>query len=144
MNDERGRYLCYNSAMAGIPRTVLEYESPEERDRIPFIGPMRMWRSITGWALAFALFVPSLFTSMELKAFVPLALAALALLVVASTLTLYYVTRAAAAEVSVGYAVRHLCLAVALYPVFLLGIFLVPRLVESDMIKWRLAERPPV
>ena len=51
--------------------------------------------------------------------------------------------RAAASEVGMGYALRHLVLALALLPLLFLGIFLVTRLVESDQINWRLAARPP-
>jgi hypothetical protein len=51
--------------------------------------------------------------------------------------------RAAASEVSVGYAVRHLVLAILLLPALFLGVFLVTRLVEADLVNWRLAARPP-
>jgi hypothetical protein len=44
---------------------------------------------------------------------------------------------------SVGYAVRHLLLALVLLSILFLGVFLVTRLVEADLVNWRLAARPP-
>ena len=96
------------------------------------MSAMRMWRSIAGWSLL--AFVGG---ALSIRLLAAIALGGF---VAASVMTLIYMTRAAARELGTGYAVRHLLLAVALTPVLLLGIFIVPLLVQSDMIKWREAE----
>jgi hypothetical protein len=117
------------------PIPVLEYSSPDAQDAIPHIGAMRLWRRIAGWG--FWLSIPGLVF------YLPLAVVAVAVLCVGSIGALVCMTRAGANEVGTGYAVRHLLLALLLIPILFLGVFLVTRLVESDLVGWRLAARPP-
>jgi hypothetical protein len=117
------------------PHPVLEYWSPEAPDAIPFLGAMRLWRRVAGWGFWLSI--------AGIVLYLPLALAAFAVLCLGSTCTLVFMVRASAREVGVGYAIRHLLLAIVLLPVMFLGVFLVTRLVESDMVTWRLAARPP-
>ena len=39
-------------------------------------------------------------------------------------------------EAGTSYAVRHICLTVMLMPMLLLGIWMVPVLIKSDLLKW--------
>lgn len=97
---------------------------------------MRRWRRVAAWG--FWLTIAGLAFSL------PLALVALVALCVGSIGALVYMFRAGASEVGTGYALRHLVLAMALLPLLFLGVFLITRLVEADLVNWRLAKRPPV
>ncbi len=58
--------------------------------------------------------------------------------VIGTLVTLCYMTCTASREVSAGYAVRQVLLALILMPVCFWGLLVVPLMVESDIIKWRL------
>ena len=66
-----------------------------------------------------------------------LAVCGFCVLGVGSIMTFLHMTRLAADEVGRGYAIRHLILAILLWPILLLGIFVVPALVEEDVIRLR-------
>ncbi len=102
---------------------------PEVRDPIRFIDSMRSWRSIAVWMLPI--------TVIALIEYPPIAFIPLVVLTASTTLTLTYMTRAAANEAGTRYAAMHFLLALALLPVLFLGVFVVTRLVESDLSKWR-------
>jgi hypothetical protein len=111
---------------------IVDYARPEVDGDIPFIRPMQLWRSVCGvcfWTVILASFLSPL-----------LALLAGAAAVVTGLIAIIYMGRAALAEVGAGYAARHVVLAVALSIVFLLGVWVVPSLVQSDLIKWRAVE----
>ncbi len=118
-----------------VPHTsslVVDYASSEADDGIPSMRPMWRWRSVC--AYCFCATIAGLFISL------PLALGAFLAAVFTAIVTLVYLERAATAEVNLTYSIRHLILAVFLCPVFFLGIWLVPVLVNSDLVKWRRAE----
>ena len=117
------------------PQPVLDYETPDPQDAVPFLGLMRVWRTIAASSLGLAPF--------GLLIYQPLPILALLIFAVAIVLTLTYMTRAAAAEAGTAYATRHLVLAILLTPALFTGPFLVSRLVEADLVNWRLAQRPP-
>jgi hypothetical protein len=118
-----------------VPQTgqpVVDYAPAEVGHGIPFIRPMRRWRSTCGlcfWAAAVGLFI-----------WPPLAFGSAAAAIVCGGLAIWYMGRAARSEVDAGYAARQVVLAVILSCVLLLGVWLVPTLVESDLSKWRLVE----
>ena len=97
------------------------------------MATMLAWRRFASWCLW--LLIPGLLL------FWPLGLALFAGLCVCSIGALMYMYRAGASEVGRGYALRQLLLAVILLPVAFLGVFLVTRLVEADLVNWRLARR---
>jgi hypothetical protein len=127
---------------------VLDYESPQPEDpndpydSIAFVSSMRAWRKAAGWCFWATIGGVVLAGQSSNAGWAMLGLLGLAGLIVTSGGTLYYMFRAALREVGVRYAVGHLLLAMVLLPVVFLGVFLVTRLVESDFINWRLAERP--
>jgi len=92
---------------------------------------MRFWRAVTGGCLLLSLFG---FLN------VLLAIAPLVGAIVAAVLTLKYLWLAAYIEAGAGYAARHFALAIILLPWGFFGIFLVPILLESDMLKWHAEE----
>jgi len=109
-----------SSSENDTPR-ILDYETVEPDTGIAFIVPMRRWRSACGWF--FWATVAGLFC------YRPVGLAAAAGSVCCSVMTLIYLGRAATHEVGVGYAARHITLAILLMPFF-----------ESDMLNWRRTE----
>ena len=115
------------------PRAILEYQGPavEAVDVHRHFKRMRFWRSVTGGCLALSLF-----------GFVNILLAVVPLVgaVVSAVLTLKYLWLAGYVEAGAGYATRHLALAIILLPLGFFGIFLVPILLESDMLKWHAEE----
>jgi hypothetical protein len=113
---------------------VLDYETPDPQDAVPFINAMRFWRIVAAYS-----FVPA---PLGLFVYHPILLLALLTFAVGIVLTLTYMTRAAIAEAGPTYAVRHLVLAIVLTPALFAGPFLVSRLVEADLVNWRLAQRP--
>lgn len=125
----------YRMPVGDANHPVLDHASPTKTGEIPFLPAMQLWRSVAVWSLV-------AFVGGSLL-FPPAGAAGLMVLLVASIITLVYMTRAAAREVSAGYALRHLVLAIALMPVFFLGVLIVPLMVQSDMIKWRdMSDRP--
>ena len=113
---------------------VLEYESPSDADPLPpLLVAMRMWRSRAGLC---AIFTGVAMGALSEGASWWVAIVPLCGLGLTCVLTLIYMTRVAMVAVGVGYAVRQLLLALALSPVLLLGVFLVPRLIESDLMNW--------
>jgi len=107
---------------------VLDYQTPEASREIPQLRLMHLWRTIGIWSLLWLL----------LGAVFPMVGAiALVSMLVAIVMTLIYMTRLATREVSTGYAIRHLLLALLLMPIFALGLIVVPLMVESDLVKWR-------
>jgi hypothetical protein len=115
---------------------ILSYEPAAKPDPLRFLNKMRMWRSITAWS--------SVITILGLVSYFPFALMSVAVLGVASIMALMYMTRAAWHAVDSGYAIRHLGLAIFLMPLALLGVFLVTRLVESDIKKWQVEDEADV
>ena len=114
---------------------ILDYETVEPDAGIAFIVSMRRWRSACGWFFWA--------TVAGLYCYRPVGLSAAAGAVCCSVMTLIYLGRAATHEVGVGYAARHITLAILLMPFLLLGIYIVPPLVESDMLNWRRTEEYP-
>jgi hypothetical protein len=112
---------------------VLAYATPARSPQIPFIQPMKRWRLLAGLGLW-----PTLF---GLVVYRPLAVFAATVMCAGIVGALVCMYRAAAAEAGAGYAARHVVLAIILMPLLLLGLFFVTRLVEADLINWRLAER---
>jgi hypothetical protein len=111
---------------------VVDYASIDVDDGIPFMRPMWRWRSVC--ATCFCATIAGLFI------WLPIALGAFLATVITGILTLVYLERAARTEVNLAYSMRHLMLAILLCPVFFLGVWLVPVLVHSDLIKWRRVE----
>ncbi len=87
----------------------------------PYLDRMIKWHRATLWCFLIGMLVPIVFIAVPLYTIV----------------TWYFMYRAAAAEVDSGYALRHLLLAVLLTPFLLIGVLLVPLMVESDLTKWR-------
>lgn len=114
-------------------QVILDYERPvvEPVDGRAYLKRMRFWRSVTGGCLLLSLFG---FLN------VLLAIAPVVGAIVAAVLTLKYLWLAAYIEAGAGYATRHLVLAIILLPWGFFGIFLVPILLESDMLKWHAEE----
>lgn len=114
-------------------QVILEYERlvVEPVDGRAYLKRMRCWCSVTGGCLLLSLFG---FIN------VLLAIAPLIGAIVAAILTLKYLWLAAYIEAGAGYAARHLALAIILLPWGFFGIFLVPILLESDMLKWHAEE----
>ena len=112
---------------------ILDYAVSPASDDIPFLPAMRIWRSVAFWSLL--VFIGGALSNRLLAA------VGLGALLAASVMTLLYMTRAATTEVSTSYALRHLFLAIALTPILFLGVFVVPVLVQLDLIKWRDAAR---
>jgi hypothetical protein len=92
---------------------------------------MRAWRLYTAWGI-----VVLLLTGW----FWPMGVTGLILTLVAVVITLVQMTRFAAHHCGTSYAIRHLVLSVCLMPMLLLGVFVVPRLVETDIDRWRAIE----
>lgn len=113
-------------------QSVLKYELAAPKRVVSFVGSMRSWRSATAWFFWAA--IACLFVS-RLVAIIA-AVGALC----CSIMTLVHMGRAATFEVGRGYAARQVILAVLLMPFLLLGIFIVPPLVESDLLNWREVE----
>lgn len=92
---------------------------------------MRFWRSVTGACLVLLLF-----------GFINIVLAIIPLFgaLVSAVLTLKHLWLAGYVEAGIGYATRHLVLAIILLPWGFFGILLVPILMESDMLKWHWEE----
>jgi hypothetical protein len=109
-------------------RPVLDYLAPTKQ-ATTLVELMQRWQ----W-IATCCFVMMLVGSLFYRPFASLAFIAL---VVAIIMTLQYMTRAAAGELGTGYAVRHLILALVLLPFFLLGLFMIPGLVASEIRKSR-------
>jgi hypothetical protein len=119
-------------SVENAPQPVRSYETPDAQGAITFLPAMRAWRRIAAWG--FWLSIGAVFV------FPPAAIGTLALLVVCSIGALVCMTRAAAREAGRGYATRQLVL--VLFPVLFAGVFLVTRMVEADLVNWRLANRP--
>jgi len=115
------------------PPAILEYQGPavEPVDVHHHFKRMRFWRAVTGGCLILSAFG---FVNI-LLAVIPLAGA-----VVSAMLTLKYLWLTGYVEAGAGYATRHLLLAIILLPWGFFGIFLVPILLESDMLKWHAVE----
>ena len=108
----------------------MEYAPPPGKDVGRFAGYMRTWRWVAFWcvpAIVLGLFTKSAWA----------VLVSTAAFSIATVLTLFYMTLTAYYEVDCGYAIRHLLLAIALCPFMLLGLFLIPSLVQTDIEKWR-------
>jgi hypothetical protein len=93
---------------------------------------MWQWRRVCGWC--FWITIAGLIWSF------PLAIGAAGVSIFAGVLTLIYMGRAAEAEAGAGYAARQVTLAAILSIICLMGVWLVPLLVESDLLKWRALE----
>jgi hypothetical protein len=123
---------------------IIDYAPPDPPADPPFVPAMMRWRSVCGWS--FWLGIVSLVADNYFNVPIPLRawpiLASISGMSVGSIMTLIYLAKASCATVGTGYAVRHLILAVALLPVCLLGIFLVPMLVQSDLVKLHRAREP--
>jgi hypothetical protein len=124
---------------------VIDYASPEPRDGNAFLRPMMRWRSRCGWCVVAMLLLMGLAMLWPPISFLPEFLQAgtglcLIGMLITSIFTLIYLGRAAMTEVSAGYAARQVILAVLLTPIFLLGVFVMPILVQSDLLKWRRVE----
>ena len=118
-----------------VPQTnhlILDYSPRPVAKEATLLINMRRWHSICGWC--FWLTIPALFY------YYPLGLGASAATLVAAVFTLIYMGRVAAEEAGTGYAGRQVVLAILLSPLCLLGVWLVPLLVESDLQKWRTIE----
>jgi len=130
--------------MSTDPPPIIDYESPPPDQKTAFLPVMMRWRSACGWC--FLLGVCSIVggfyldESTDLKIAQPLI--CVAGMLVCSIFTLIYMGKAAA-EVSTGYAARQVVLAILLIPIFLLGIFAMPMMVQSDLLKWRRVEVIP-
>ena len=111
---------------------VIEYAPAEGHGEIPFLRQMMWWRSLFGacfWIMIVGLFLWSV-----------LSLAAGVAAIVAAVFTIIYMGRAAWNDVDGSYAAQQVVLAIALTPMFFLGVWIVPALVKSDLIKWRAIE----
>jgi hypothetical protein len=119
---------------------VLDYAAPAgpnatvpKPETLSLLARMRFWHSVSVWGL-----VATVGSSVL---GIPFAGGIVFLFFLfAGAMTLTYMTRAAAFEVDRGYAARHLVLALLLFPVVFAGVFVVPLMVNSDVVKWRRAE----
>jgi hypothetical protein len=116
------------------PRPVLSYAPPKLRDSPNYIARMRFWHSMTAFS-----FVALIYSAMALPLLVFVAI--LVLLLISVVLTLVYMTQAAVREGGTGYAVKHLVVAIVLSPILLLGVFLVPLMVQADVARRRMRGR---
>ena len=108
---------------------------------------MMRWRYFCGWFywITICLIVSDVIVVEHgyYQAILPLDdayLACIGGMMVCSILTLIYMWKAAAIEAGFRYALRQTVLAVLLTPPLLLGVYLVPILVKSDLLKWRRVE----
>ncbi len=133
---------------------VLDYATPATPARVFFfLSRMLLWRSIAIWSLVALIAGPFLFgylaavamiSSIVVRAAVLTWAVAVTAFVIATVLTFYYMTRAAAREAGPGYGVRQLLLALISLPLFFWGLLLVPLLLESDIIeRHRPTDEPP-
>jgi hypothetical protein len=131
--------VILESAMDSNDQPILNYATPIPEHKFRHIAAMRKWRSYSGWSVCIIIAGFLLYS--------PLGAGALICLVVTSIMTLGFMTLAARSEVGTAYALRQLTLAVILVPALLIGVFVIPLLVESDLIKWRHGEertQPPI
>jgi hypothetical protein len=119
-------------------RPVLEYATPggSEVGGAALLAHMRRWRSYTAIGVLIALVSSLAFSGVAPLGFLGFAIG-LGVFLVGAVMTLMYMTRAAAREVDRAYAARHLILAILLLPIFFLGVFFVPTIVESDLARWQ-------
>jgi hypothetical protein len=121
---------------------IIDYASPPSQEENESLDAMMRWR------MAFGCFILLLIClsvdenkSRRLELLMDIAvLACIGGAFVCAIFTLIYMWRAAATEVTVGYAASQVVLAVLLSPILFLGIFLVPALVKSDLLRWRRVE----
>jgi hypothetical protein len=115
-----------------VPQTgqpVLDYASAVSCGSNPYLRPMRDCRTMCGGCVGGVL--------LGLLLWSPLAVVAGVVALVPAVFTIYFLGRAAAAEVGAGYAARQVAWAPLLYIIFLLGIWVMPLVVEQDLSKRR-------
>jgi len=118
-------------------RRMLDYATPPQWDSTAIIArhlqAMRFWRATAAMGIAAAL------VGIRFPPVLPILGGALA--IAASTLTLFHMTQAAWRAMGRSYALRHLILAIAISPMFFIGVFLVPPLVEVEISRQRQREQ---
>jgi hypothetical protein len=129
MNDDRAQ----NRRIVHDEIFVLDYNASTSAPDDSRLRRTCKWRKAAGWAWWATLLTLPLGT-----AEITLALAAIFL--VFAGMSLYHMFRVAAAAVGRGYAARQLAVALLLMPALGVGVFLVTRLVRSDLLNWQLSE----
>ena len=109
---------------------LLEYATPQVPTTAgdPLLRGMRVWRRCVAWGI-----VASVVSAVV---FLPVLLLSIPFTLLAAAMTLDHMTRYAASNFGVGYAVRHLVMAIVLAPLLFLGVFLVSFLVQADIERW--------
>jgi predicted membrane protein len=107
---------------------------------------MRGWRRLAGKAMVASLV--SVVAALGIRSaqvpeivLVMMAIGSLGVFGVSVVMTLVCLFRAAAAEVGVGYALRHVILIVVFLPIACVSLFAVTSAVESDILKWQARDK---
>lgn len=119
--------------------------APIAQDEIPFIRQMLWWRSMCGELLLTTAIVLLLSNVVRRGSTPEAALHLIAFICYGATtlsaiMAIIYMGRAALNEMGAWYAVRHIVLALLLSPFMFIGVWWIPGVVMSDLIKWRAVE----